>query len=400
MRTRILFVLALLALVTFAYSPQQPAIAQVGPGDVLKLGVITYHFDGAVWADIEAYQPLLGMDLAKYPGVPLEYGAVVLPTFVGRSENFPHSGGGTMTASVEPKTELVFKVADTADGQVAAINELVAQGVHGILITPVSDVEPVRKALCAALDRGVLVAVGQRPIAQLPSRYFGRAGFVGLEPYAVGTVWGQLANPEYQARYEKGRGKPVSVVVFGSSFDDPMQADLLEGIMTRAETNFLASVVTSADGAYDAAQQVINDNKGAVFAQENAVMAFIASDPHLAFGIGQAANEAVEAAKAEGQKINIKVASYTAPPEWREMNEASTINRIAHVDSYQLYLLGLVQLKMGAVYGEPLHNAFLYVRGGVDSGSYTRYPYFEPVWYPGVPETTNSGDMSSSLSFF
>jgi ABC-type sugar transport system substrate-binding protein len=401
MRSRILFGMLMLALAWMAFSPQAPVIAQVGAGDVVKLGVITYHFDGTVWSDIDGYMPLLGMDLKEFPGVPLEYGAVVLPTFVARSSNQPHSGGGTIgNYAMENKVELVLKEADTAAAQVAAIEAMIAEDVHGIFITPVADVEPIRKALCAALDKGIVVTLGYRNIPSIVSRYYGRVGFVGVEPYAVGTVWGQLANPEYQTRYEKGRGKPVGAFVVGSDFNDSLQADILEGFSTRALENFLGSHVTTADQAYAFTKGLIAEHEAAVFAAENAVMVFIVTDPNVAHGVGKAATEAVQAAKDNDRKISIKVGSYSAPPEWREMYANNSINRIAQGDAFQMFLLGLVQLKMGLVYGEPLHNSFLTLRGGVGTGSYVRYPYFEPVWYPGVPETTNSGDMSSGLAFF
>lgn len=338
----ILFVLLAVAFVggTSAQSPS------------LTIGLIAYQADALVWP-ISQYQAALEADLDLVP-VP---------------EQFPEERLLNPLTEGVPPINLIVKEAETVEQQVAAISELIAADVDGLVIMPAALDEALVTALQGAMNAGIPVVTAHRDLPSLASPL---KAYVGLEHYQLGFAIGRGAlgvTPQGQQKYplhDEDR-----FVVLAKDLDDPVEQRLSQG--------FASAIGEHGAGVFQVAPADSYAHTQRMIAQIPGLASIFLTNVELAPGVLQAVREVATPGE------HVRVVSYGAPSDFKVLIADDVFNGCVSQDFYGLFLTSLVQLKQFLIQGIALHDEYIPVelrmRFHLPYGTFTRYPYENPFGF-------------------
>lgn len=306
--------------------------AQQAP--VITIGLITYEYEGTAWP-VDSLVRILARDLELLPP-PDAYNR-------GTATPLPPSSG--------PAVVFETIIADTVDAQVAAVETFVNQGVNGLIIASVPDTEPIRNALDLAILAKIPVVAVHRPIPGLSGRL---TAYVGLEPFAVGIGWAKGA-------FDRGR----DFIAVATDMTDPLQSGLVRGFAAKAGDLYKGTVMVTAD--------TVEAELTPVLTNEDALINYvIVAD----YKMTQAVIDVVQKLTVGGDRL-IKVGSFMAPADGRDLMAARLLNFVTTQDHYDMFQTAALELKMFNVTGDPLESSFIgaQVWGGLSGQNYMSYPY-------------------------
>lgn len=303
----------------------------------IYIGMVTYKVNAQVW-DIQNYARPMNGDLQ------------VLPLGEGVSREIP---------DVEPQHYLVeIREASTAADQIAAMNELIDFGVHGMVLTPVAEVDLIRDAV-SAIAADMPFTLTTREITGINAPYF------GFDTYDLG-----ITLTDYDG---------VKPYVFIGNLDDKWQSDFLAGLIegTRlAPTTYPdEEIVDQLQGYYSVKSSAEAYTEAlaalAVFPDLFGILTF----PEYVPGIQQAIAEVYA-----GTDTLIKVGSIGAPEGWKEMFDNSTLHTVFGWDNYLVLQRAAVGVKVMLRDGETPEDFYpdgLYITSSTSTPSRLSYPYSE-----------------------
>lgn len=301
---------------------------------VITIGLVTYQYESTAWP-LESLIPILERDMELLPP----------PDTSNRGTSLDQ------TLRTDPPVKFVTKVASTAADQVAAIEELVAQNVRGLIVVPVPDTTPILQALEGALLKRIPVVVAHRPIPGLSGRL---TAYVGLEPFAVGVGW---------ARGATERNRVFMAIV--SDINDPLQSELTRGLAAKAGDLYKGTVTATVDTAFDQVTAVVKQT-------DPLINYLIVADPALI----PETIRAVTTLTAGTDRL-VKIGSFRAPENGRALMVAKSMHFVATQDPYYMFQAAALELKMFNVSADPLDTIYVdaQVWGGLSGQSYMSYPY-------------------------
>jgi len=318
----------------------------------LTIGLIAYQADALVWP-ISQYQAALEADLDLLP-VP---------------EQFPEERLLNPITEGIPPIDLIAKEAGTVGQQIAAISDLVAVGIDGLVIMPAGQDETLVHALQEAMNAGIPVVTVHR---DMPSLVSPLKAYVGLEHHQLGFAIGRGAlgvTPQGQQKYplhEEDR-----FVVLAKNLDDPVEQRLSQGFVSAIGKHGTGVFQVAPSGSYAHTQKMM--------AQIPGLTSIFLTNVELVPGTLQAVREVATPGE------HIRVVSYGAPPDFKALITDDVFNGCVSQDYYGIFLASLVQLKKFLVQGAALQNEYIPVelrmRFHLPYGTFTRYPYESPFGF-------------------
>jgi len=299
---RIILLLLLVALVA-PLATSQTSIKEY------TIGMVIYQIDARMW-EPQFYADPLNADLQ------------LLPVPEGKLGSSRGAGRGETT---EPDHYLVdIRYATTAGEQLAAIEDLMAKGVVGLVIMPAQDTNQIKSAVATAAAKVPVVLTGRTiPGLNLP--------FFGVDMAEMGKAM--------TLRVPKG-----PFVVIGNLSDEGYQKPFIDPLMLMEQ--FAGFYEAGSPTGQSEAAQAINDVAG--------LMYIVVTNPLYTAG----AAEAIKAVTAGTDRL-IKLGSLGAPVGWKDLFNQKLLQGVFSWDAYEVLQQAAVAVKVK-------------VRDGVDTENY--YP--------------------------
>ena len=313
----------------------------------VTIGVILYELDAAIWDPMD-YQSQLEIDTWMLPS---------------RSPMTRYPDFTIQTRFTNP-VKVVIKEAGTVEAQIAALNELAASKVDGIVLAPVSGSEALQKAVQDVLCKEIPVVLVWRDLPIV--NRMDRLAYVGIDAFRAG--WSMAMARVYRALPEGAK-----VVIVMSDENDPLQIGLKDGFMFAVnEANKGPIIVTQGDG-YDAIKQLLKDFSTTL----NTV--FLTDTVKLGAGAVRAQQES---------ETRFAMAGWGVPFNESEVMGVGKIKGVGRVDEYDMLVDATTMLKEHLTNFAPLVNKYVTLetyRGiavcGYGNRAYTSHPY---PYYRGI----------------
>lgn len=221
-------------------------------------------------------------------------------------------------------------------GEIIAINELLGEGIEGVVLTPAPETEALKPEIFEVMDQvPVVLTTRKAPGVDAP--------FFGFDTYQLGLAWARSMEAH----------ETVTFVVLGY-FDDPLQADLLAGLET--SPGFAGSYeILFQNGSAEASDAVLDvPNLGAI----------IVTDQRYAPGVA----EIIQYAQDElGQSI--KLGSFGVPEGWVDLFDQNLLHGAFSWDNYEILHVatqGLLQMISGGATPEDVYFDLFFYTGSSD----------------------------------